>query len=298
LGQASPDDVRWGASANVRFTLNDLEDINHWKQCGAPVTFHANIDTGMGRLGILPGEVAEFMDKIRGEGLLFEGLCTHLAKADAPDSGAISLQLFHFRKVLNALRASGFMPSVIHYGNSSAVMRYPLEECTMVRPGVALYGCKPDPRQEFPLSLKPVMGLKARIVKMKRVEAGVPISYGGAYVTPAQTVIATIAIGYGQGFPRQLGNRGSVLIRGKRYGIAGRVTMDFIMVDAGANPDMAVGDEVVAMGTQRSQCILPDDIALLCDTIGYEIMCSISPCIDRCYILGGKTEKIEHGRPF
>jgi alanine racemase len=270
-----------------------------WKQCGAPVIFHANIDTGMGRMGILPSETAELINAVRGAaGLTFEGLYTHLAKADAPDPGAISLQLAHFRKALNAIRASGLRPSVIHYGNSAAVMRYPLEECTLARPGVALYGCKPDPAQEFPTALKPVMGLKARIVKMKRVAAGVPISYGGTYVTTSETVIATIALGYGQGLPRRLGNRGSVLIRGRRYGIAGRVTMDFIMVDAGPNSDISVGDEVVAIGGQGAQFILPDDIALLCDTIGYEIMCGISPYIDRRYILGGRTERFEPGRSF
>ena len=154
------------------------------------------------------------------------------------------------------------------------------------------------PRQNFALDLKPVLSLKTRVVKMKRVTAGTPISYGSTYVTPTETMIATIALGYGQGLPRQLSNRGSVLIRGRRYRIAGRVTMDFIMVDAGTNPDMSVGDEVVAIGSQGTESIHPDDIALLCNTIGYEILCNISSTIDRLYVLDGKILHHEPMRPF
>jgi alanine racemase len=148
------------------------------------------------------------------------------------------------------------------------------------------------------LDLKPLINLKTHVVKMKRVGTGTPISYGSSYVTGTETTIATIALGYGQGLPRQLSNRGSVLIRGRRYRIAGRVTMDFIMVDAGANPDMSIGDEVVALGSQGTENILPDDLALLCNTIGYEILCNISSTIDRFYILDGKIIQHEVNRPF
>ena len=168
----------------------------------------------------------------------------------------------------------------------------------MVRPGIALYGCKPDPGQDFALDLKPVLSLKSHVVKMKRVAAGTPISYGSTYVTSMETTIATIAMGYGQGLPRLLSNRGNVLIRGRRYRIAGRVTMDFIMIDAGANPDMSVGDEAVALGSQGTENIHPDDVALLCNTIGYELLCNISSTIDRFYVLDGKIIHHEPNRPF
>ena len=299
LGPATVDEMRWGAGSRIGFALNDMADIAAWQRLDCPVRFHLNLDTGMGRLGILPCETAAFADALSGQdNLFFEGMFTHLANADSADTGSISQQLACFRKSLTALADKGFRPGIIHYGNSAAVMRYPLEECTMVRPGIALYGCKPNPAREFSLDLKPVMGLKARIIKMKRVPAGTAISYGSTYVTAMETVIATIALGYGQGLPRQLGNRGVVLIRGRRYGIAGRITMDFIMVDAGANPDMSVGDEVVAIGSQETQCIHPDDVALLYNTISYELMCSIDPRIDRCYILDGKLAHCEVGRPY
>ncbi|MGB7567472.1 MAG: alanine racemase [Chitinivibrionales bacterium] len=299
LGDSGPEEMRWGAKANVRFALNDLADLQIWNNLGCPVLFHANIDTGMGRLGIALSETPALINILKSSPqLTCEGVFTHLANADGSDTGTISRQLAHFRKVLNALHENAVAPRHIHYANSAAIMRYPLEECTMVRPGIALFGCKPDPRQDFPLDLKPVLSLKTRIVKMKRVPAGTPISYGSSYVTETETTIATIALGYGQGLPRQLSNRGSVLIGGRRYRIAGRVTMDFIMVDAGTNPDMSVGDEVVALGNQGTANIHPDDIALLCNTIGYEILCNISSTIDRLYILDGKILYHEPIRPF
>jgi alanine racemase len=168
----------------------------------------------------------------------------------------------------------------------------------MVRPGIALYGCKPNPAREIPLNLKPVLCLKGSVVKIKQVPAGTPISYGGTYVTKTDTTLATINIGYGQGLPRQLGNRGTVLIQGRRYTIAGRVTMDFIMVDAGPVPAFTTGDEAVAIGYQDNEIITPDDIALLCNTIGYEILCSISSRIDRSYILDGRIIHHEPSLPF
>jgi alanine racemase len=299
LGPATAEEVRWGAGSRIGFSLNDMADVSAWQSLGCPVRFHLNVDTGMGRLGILPRETAAFAEAVGGrDTLLFEGMYTHLANADSADAGSISQQLARFRTSLAALADKGLRPGIIHYGNSAAVMRYPLEECTLVRPGIALYGCKPNPAREFSLDLKPVMSLKARVIKMKKVPAGTAISYGSTYVTVSETVIATIALGYGQGLPRQLSNRGVVLIRGRRYGIAGRVTMDFIMVDAGANTDMSVGDEVVAIGSQETHCIHPDDVAVLCDTISYEIMCSINPRIDRCFILDGKPVHQETGRTF
>jgi alanine racemase len=178
-------------------------------------------------------------------------------------------------------------------------MRSPdLAGATLARPGIALYGCRPNPAHAFPLNLRPVVSLKSRVVRMKKVPAGTPVSYGGRYVTPAETVIATVALGYGDGLPRSLGNRGDVLIRGKRFRIAGTVTMDYLMVDAGPDPCMRIGDEAVAMGAQGSQEITPDDVAMLDSTIGYEIMCGLSPSIDRIYISGGKNVAREKRKIF
>jgi alanine racemase len=191
-------------------------------------------------------------------------------------------------------KTAGLSPHIIHCSNSAAIARFPLEQTTHVRPGIALYGCNPDPGQDFTYDLRPVASLKARVVKIKRVPSGTPVSYGGQYVTSRETHIATIPIGYAHGLPRMLGSRGGcVLIGGKRYGIAGRVTMDYVMVDAGAEPEFGVGDEAVAMGCQGSECIGADEIARRCGTIGYEILCGLNRRIDRYYTRCGRV--VFHG---
>ena len=299
LGVAAARDIAWGADNHIHFSCTDLSDLVAFMKSGKTIAIHLNIDTGMGRLGLGASELSRAIDLLRGNPpLVCEGIYTHLAKADNPDTGAISRQLIHFRKAVNALSERGIRPPIVHYGNSAAVMRYPLEECTFVRPGITLYGCKPDPGQDFKLDLKPVLSLKSHIVKIKRVPAGTAVSYGGRYVTSADTTIATIAAGYGQGVPRSLGGRGEVLVGGKRYGIAGTVTMDFIMIDTGPDPSVNVGDEAVIIGTQGPQSISPDELAAHCNTIAYEILCNISSTIDRFYLLDGAVVRFEPGRPF
>jgi alanine racemase len=299
LGPASSDELEWGSGANIHFSLNDLEDWSVWKTLEIPLRFQVNVNTGMNRLGIAPEEAETILADLPDHAsMTCEGIYTHCARADDPDSAPTESQLERFRNVLQAFDSKGLHPSVIHFANSATVMRYPNIHCTMVRPGIALYGCRPDPAQEFPLSLKPVLSLKARVIKLNRVSAGTAVSYGGTYVTSSDTTIATIDLGYGQGFSRRLGNRGSVLIRGRRFAIAGRVTMGYFMVDAGKDPLIAVGDEVIALGSQGADCITPDEMAVLCDTIGYEILCSMSSTIERRYILNGQVIRQDPCRPF
>jgi alanine racemase len=296
LGPALSEELRWGASAGIRFSLNDLADLATWNALNIPMRFHVNIDTGMGRLGLLPGETASFATMLTELPLLTcEGAYTHCARADDTDSGATDRQLSLFRKVLDDFEAQGLRPPLIHYANSAAVIRHRSKPCTMVRPGIALYGCKPDPAQDFNADLRPVLCLKASVIKIKRVPKGSVISYGGTYRTASDTTIATIGLGYSHGVPRQLSSRGDVLIGGRRLKIAGRVTMDYIMVDAGPKPDFGLGAEAVAIGSQGTEWIRPDDIALLCNTIGYEILCSINSRMDRYYIF---EDKIIHHEPY
>jgi alanine racemase len=167
-----------------------------------------------------------------------------------------------------------------------------------VRPGIALYGLRPDPAQEFGIDLRPIARLVASVVKVKQVPAGTPISYGGTYVTPQPTTIATVELGYAQGLPRALSNRGSVLIGGKRYRIAGRVTMDYIMIDVGSQSSVAVGDEVVAMGCQGSACISPDEVGQASGTIGYEILCHLNTRVDRYYYRNGQMVQFVEKQPY
>jgi alanine racemase len=254
----------------------------------------------MHRMGILPSEVGALAGALaRESNLLLEGAFTHLANADEPGTATAGEQLRRFNEVLAVLSERRIAPRHVHFANSAWIMRSPdLAGATLARPGIALYGCKPNPRHAFPLDLRPVVSLKSRVVKMKKVPANTPVSYGGRYITAGETVIATIALGYGDGLPRSLGNRGEVLIRGKRFRIAGTVTMDYIMVDAGPVPPMRVGDEVVAMGAQGIEIISPDDVALLDDTIAYEILCGLSASIDRIYFFKEKIIAREKGRTY
>lgn len=298
LGPAAKSDLVKGHAAGLVFTLNDMDDIGLWRSAGVPVRFHCNIDTRMHRMGILPGEVPALAQALDAHAALsLEGAFTHLANADEPGTATAGEQLRRFNEALSVLGGSGHAPRHVHYANSAWIMRASeLPGATLVRPGIALYGCRPDPKQEFPLALKPVLSLKSRVVKMKKVPAGTPVSYGGRYVTPGETNLATIALGYGDGLPRSLGNRGEVLIRGRRWRIAGTVTMDYLMVDAGPAPSMRVGDEAVAIGIQGGERISPDDVAVLDNTIGYEIMCGLSGSLDRIYIAGGRITAKTKGR--
>lgn len=302
LGNAIKNELKKGWPEGIVFTLNSVEDLSAWKSAGVPVRFHCNIDTRMHRMGIMPPEVAAGVlagELSRNANLHFEGAFTHFANADVPGTPTMHEQLRIFSEALAVLKKQGHVPQHIHYANSAAVMRLDsLPVCTLIRPGITLYGCKPDPKQDFPLKLLPVAAFKSRVVKIKNVPAGTPVSYGGRYVTDRETCIATIALGYGNGLPRSLGNRGSVLVRGRRFTIAGTVTMDYIMIDAGPDPALKVGDEVVAMGCQGNECITPDDIAVCADTIAYEILCGMSASIDRIYMLEGRMVAREKGRFF
>jgi len=301
LGMASEDELRFGEDSGIAFALNDLSEIDRWESYGVGVNAHLNIDTGMSRMGLLPSEIDTLVDKlnrVRDRGIRIGGAFTHMANADEPDTPTVARQLEKFQAGIDKLRLGGHPPTHIHYGNTAAILRFPVSGCTLARPGIALYGCKPDPAQEFAVDLKPVMSLISRVVKMKRLPGGTPVSYCGNYVTPADTWIATIPVGYAHGLPRFLSGKGSVLIGARRYRIAGNVTMDYIMVDAGATPTISVGDKVTAIGTQGSETITPDDVAVIGNTIGYEVLCNMGTTIDRFYVQNGKEICREPGAVY
>jgi alanine racemase len=300
LGACDVDELAWAGAHNVSVSLNDLADLGVTARAGAPIRLHVNIDTGMSRLGLLPSELESVVSTLRANpALVCEGAYTHLACADIPGTATVDNQTKKFKSALEILRQSGISPKFIHYANSSAIMRHPLlPECTLVRPGITIYGCKPDPLQDFPLNLRPAVTLKASVAKVKLVPAGTAVSYGARYVTSTETHIATIPLGYGIGLPRKLTGVGSVLIHGRRYAIAGTVTMDYIMVDLGPKTDVQVGDEAVAIGYQGHECISPDEIAAKCGTIAYEILCGLSTRLDRYFILKGEVVGRQEGLYF
>ncbi|GBU21003.1 alanine racemase [Fibrobacteres bacterium R8-0-B4] len=299
LGMATEEGLRFGADNNVVFSLNDLSDVDRWESYGASVNFHVCIDTGMSRMGLQPSEIDTLIDKLNTvKNIHIGGAFTHIANADEPNTQTVARQLEKFHDGINKLRNGGHPPAHVHYGNSATFLRFPLSDCTLARPGIALYGCKPDPAQSFGIDLKPVASLISHVVKMKKVPAGTPVSYCGNYVTSADTWIATIPVGYAHGLPRYLNGKGSVLIGGKRYRIAGNITMDYIMADVGETPSVSVGDEAVAIGSQGGETITPDDVALIGGTIGYEVLCNLGTTIDRFYTRDGKVVHHEPGAVY
>jgi alanine racemase len=248
---------------------------------GTMLAVHVKIDTGMGRIGISPEEAVEFIATIsRLPGIIVEGLMTHFADADLRDKQFAAAQMDRFGSLLADLEARGIAIPLRHAANSAAVLEYDRALLTMVRPGLMLYGYNPL-ESRVSADLHPVLGLVTRIAFLKKVAAGVPISYGRTFVTRRESLIATIPVGYADGYSRGLSNKGEALVRGTRVPVAGRVCMDMTMLDVTDVPGVAEGDEVVLIGSQGSERITADDIAAKTGTISYEVLCGISGRVPR-----------------
>lgn len=242
----------------------------------APYPVHCMIDTGMGRIGCSPETSLSLSEEVaRTEKVSLEGICTHFARADTADQTFSREQLRRFLQAVSTIRNSGINPGLLHAANSGAVIGLPESHFDMVRPGIMAYGYYPSREQERKFELKPVMEFVTKVVYIKEVEKNTPISYGSVYRTTEKTKIATLAAGYGDGYFRMLSNTGKVLINGKLYPVAGRVTMDQIMVDLGPESDVSLYDDAVLFGPTPG-APSAEDIADLCGTIPYEITCALS----------------------
>jgi alanine racemase len=265
---------------------------------GRRIRVHLKVDTGMGRLGMVPealsgkapghavGEdfIREATAIARLPGLDAEGIFTHFAASDSADTSYARSQLALFLEALSALRAVGLEFAVRHAANSAAVIALPESHLDLVRPGISLYGLRPSDEVDLTgISLQPAMALKTRIIHLKSVPAGACISYGMTYRTPAPTVIATIPAGYADGYRRLLSSRGQMIVHGHRVPVVGRVCMDLTMLDVGTVPDACIEDEVVIFGRQCNEFISADDIARELGTINYEIVCDLTARVPRVY---------------
>ena len=262
------------------------------------VAVHLKVDTGMGRVGVPVEEVSAMAGAIgRLPGVRLRGVMTHFAAADAPDAAHAREQLRRFHQVLAspALRA---VPSLLrHAANSAAAFALPEARLDMVRVGIALYGCPPSPKAPPPVPLRPVLSLETRVAQVRWVPAGTTVSYGCTFVAPTRMRIATLPVGYGDGFPRAFSNRGAVLLRGKRVPVVGRVCMDMIVVDVTGIPEVEEGDAVVLLGVQGTEAIPADAWAALADTISYEVLCGIGPRVPRLYVGEGPRRAIKGAAP-
>lgn len=256
------------------------------------VNVHIKIDTGMSRIGYrdLETAVPEIMEISRLPGIRIEGLFTHFARADEKKTDPAYVQFRKFQEFQKALEAQGLEIPICHCSNSAGIIRMPEANLNAVRAGVILYGLYPsEDVDKEPVPLKPVMELKSHIAYIKTVEAGVQISYGGTFTTQRETRVATIPVGYADGYARGLSNKGSVLIRGKRAPILGRVCMDQFMVDVTDIPQAQELDEVVLLGRSGDEQITMEELGELSGRFNYEFACCISKRVPRIYFKGGQV---------
>lgn len=248
---------------------------------------HLKVDTGMGRLGVPWEKVPSFLDNLLTlPGIHLEGILSHFASADEADKSFSEQQLNRFNSLLQMLSERGTPITYAHIANSAGLLDLPHAHFQLVRPGIMLYGSPPSHDLRYPADLRPVMSFKSRILQLKDVPAGQPVGYGRTFVTDNPSRIATIPVGYDDGYPRLLSNRGQVLIRGQRAPVVGRVSMNMITVDVTLLPDVKEDDEVVLLGNQKADRITAEEIAELCGTISYEIYCSLGPHCFK-YFVGG-----------
>jgi alanine racemase len=247
------------------------------------VKVHLKVDTGMGRLGVPLTLWPDFLKEVKGfPKLEVEGILSHFSMTDE-EKGYTQNQWRAFQKAVAIAEEVGISCPYLHMASSATLTTFPTYSAKLVRPGIMLYGSYPSPTFRPLLPLKPVMTLKTRIHFLKPVPSGARISYGGTYTTERDSLIATLPIGYADGYSRHLSNRGEVLIHGKRAPVVGKVCMDFIMVDVTDIPRVSVGDEVILMGKQGREQITVEEIAEKINTISYEVFCLIGKRVPRVY---------------
>jgi alanine racemase len=255
------------------------------KRMGARPDAHLKVDTGMSRLGALPDEVPALLSRARALGIELSGVMSHFANADLRDAAVTERQLEVFARVLAQVEAAGFHPRWRHLANSAAVIALPPAKTAftynLVRPGLALYGVSPAAWIVPPNPLEPVLSWKTAVIHVKTVPTGTAVSYGGTWTARRPTRIATLPVGYADGYPRRLSNRAEVLVRGQRAPVVGRVCMDLCMVDVTDVPGTALGDEVVLLGRQGSQEVGVVELASWLDTMPYEVLCGVGARVPR-----------------
>lgn len=298
LGLTPKDQVDFLLFYDLVPTVCDLQTVKALSQAAVKykkiARVHIKIDTGMRRLGIEAGEVLDFIKKIKKmNNIEIEGLYTHFAAAEE-DKNYTELQFARYKKVVDELEKEGIPAPLKHMANSAAILDLPYTYLDLVRPGITIYGLLPLPRARRTIKLKPVTKFKTKIIFIKKVSAGESIGYGRAYTTTKETVVATLPVGYADGYPRLLSGKGEVLVRGLRAAIMGRICMDLCMIDVTNIPGAQVGDEVVLWGKQEGKKISVEEIAEKTGTINYEIICMVDkPRVSKVFIKHGKPNKVK-----
>lgn len=278
-------------SYDVRLALYDVKEAQKLSEkalkLGKPVIGHLKVDTGMSRLGIPANEVglqtAQSIMEL--DGIQIEGIFSHFSKADETDKTFSYRQLERFRNFVETLeQRTGKTIAICHMAASAGLIDVPEGRFNMVRPGIILYGHQPSAEMHHMPNVKPVLSWKARLGRVEWLPGGQVIGYNGTYELKQDTLVATVPVGYADGYNRLLSNRGYVLCQGKRLPIIGRVCMDYFMVDATALPDLKIGDEVVLLGQNWGESITVPEMADMLHTIVHEVTCNISLRVPRKYL--------------
>lgn len=266
-------------------------------KAGQPIRVHIKVDTGMGRIGITPDEdglsfVREVMEYAKQGSLIVEGIFTHFARADEADKTHVTGQLTRFTAFAERMEREFALKGLMkHCSNSAGILELPEANMDLVRAGISLYGLRPsDEVLRGAEEMKPVLSLRSSIVYLKTIHAGQSVSYGGTFTAQKDTRVATVPVGYGDGYPRALsGPTGFVLIRGKKAPILGRVCMDQFMVDVSHIPEVAMGDVVTLIGTDGDERITVEQLGDLSGRFNYELVCDLGNRVPRVFVQGGRV---------
>ncbi len=286
LGYSSPTLIPEAIEHDIHVAIYDPDLVKAYeekaKNHGKKIKAHLKVETGMGRLGMPPDEVLDFLTENQFHSFLeIDGIFTHLASADEPKSGQTKNQLSTFNALLLQLQKAGLCPETIHASNSAGMLNFPAAYYNLVRPGIAIYGINPSPETPLPENFRPALTWKARLTSVRNFPPGHGISYGSIYVTTGEERIGVIPVGYGDGYRRVEGQQ--VLVNGQFVDIVGRVCMDQCMLQLDTVPDAEVGDEVVLLGEQGDKRITASDIAKRWNTINYEVVCGLADRLPRLY---------------
>lgn len=285
LGYTPPWQVRDALRRDVQITIFDDEVAHECALAAQDLALraqvHVKVDTGMARLGLQPAEAVPFLHRLHDlQSIEVAGLFTHFATADSADETFAREQIRRFKQVVDEAAAAGIRPRLVHAANSAALLRYREAHWDMVRPGIALYGLDPSPETRCPPEFQPALAFKTAVAQVKTLPPGTPVSYGATYITSGETRIATIPVGYADGFRRSPAWR-EVLVRGQRAAVVGRVCMDYTMLDVTAIAGLSVGDEVVLIGHQGSDTISAEEVADWLGTINYEVIAALLSRVPR-----------------
>jgi alanine racemase len=286
LGYTPAWQAREAVLTDITTTVFDLDTVRAFSRAagevGRTARVHVKVDTGMGRLGLLPDEVLSFLEKALAlPHIEVEGLFTHFSVADEADKTYTHRQLDRFKSLLDRARCAEIHIPLVHAANSAALLTVPEARFDMVRLGIALYGLAPSQKTPLPDGFRPALSFKTRIAQVKTLPAGSCVSYGNTYLTQGEETIAVIPVGYADGFRRAPSNWGHVLVKGQRAPIVGRVCMDQTMIDVTHIPDVRQGDQVVLIGSQGDQVITVEEVASRLGTINYEVISEILARVPR-----------------